>query len=448
MLLPIAGIYRRNLGQTYIEVLIAIGILGILTAAVFVILSSSYELVGFSRSRVTALHLAEQKIEIIRNMPYDQIGTVGGIPPGPLAQVETAVLNGLSYTIRTTIIYVDDPFDGVAPVDLLPTDYKRIRVEVSWQGLAKSAANPVVFVSDISPKGLETSSGGGTISILVIDSNAVPVSGATITISASLNPPIDITLTTGEDGRILLPGAPSCNSCYRITASKNGYSQDRTYSIEEVANPDKPDLSIIEGQVSEVSFAIDKVSTLTVKSVSDRESNFAVLPTVSFTLRGQKIIGKDTQDQPVYKYNQLFSTNESGEITINNLEWDNYIAIPSASYDISGTNPLSPIKLLANSTQTFTISLSSHTSNTLLVSFLDSNHSPVSSVSATLSDGAGFNSTKLSGISSDPDFGQVFFKSLSELSYHLHATVSGFLDNDSDIPVSGQTQVEVILTAQ
>jgi hypothetical protein len=75
--------------------------------------------------------LAQEKIEVVRNMPYENIGTVGGIPPGVLPQTETVTINNLAFEIKTTIVYIDDPFDGLSPDDLLPTDYKRVSIEIS-----------------------------------------------------------------------------------------------------------------------------------------------------------------------------------------------------------------------------------------------------------------------------------------------------------------------------
>ena len=271
--------------------LISVAILTILSSALFTLVLTSYELITFTRARVTARHIAQQKMENVRNLPYDTIGTVGGIPTGTLAQIENTVQNGLNYRIKTDIVYVDDPFDNVAPTDLLPTDYKRIRVDVSWEGLAESDINPVTMITDIAPKGLETAEGGGTLSILVFNANAQPVDQAAVTISATeTTPQINLNLMTNQSGRVILPGAPICNSCYQITVTKEGYSSDRTYSTLEVANPLKPRVTVLEGQVSEVSFAIDRLSAINISTLTDRANGFINLPNVEMTLRGNKTI--------------------------------------------------------------------------------------------------------------------------------------------------------------
>ena len=441
---------KASFGQSLIGILIALAVFSILGNAIFTLVSSSFSLVALTRARITARHLAQEKIEFIRNLPYDGVGTVGGIPTGPLPQTESVNRNGLNLTVSTSVIYIDDTFDEQVPNDLLPTDYKRIRVEVFWEGLAASRKNPVVLITDIAPKGVETTAGGGTLSILVFNANVEPVPQATATIVAtSTDPPVNLTLKTGDNGRIILPGAPVCISCYQITVTKAGYSTERTYSTAEIANPNKPHQSILEGKLTEISFPIDAVSTLAISSVKGRDEDFAPLPNFSFHMRGDKTLGTDADAQAIYKYDEDLSTDSGGQLPISSLEWDNYqISLTGVGYDIFGTNPLIPLVIIPATSTNFSLALSPHTANSLFVTFFDTSQTQIASVSATLSDAEGFEQTKFSGGTSDPDFGQVFFSSLSEKSYHLVATASGFLDSSSDFSVSGQTQETVILSPQ
>ncbi len=426
---------KKN-GQSLIGVLVSLAIFSILSQAIFTVVGTSYNLVSFNRARITARHLAQEKIELIRNLPYDEVGTIGGIPPGPLPQIENVSRNKLNFTVRTTIVYIDDPFDGTVPNDLLGTDYKRVRVEVSWEGIAKSRNSPVVFLTDIAPKGVETTAGGGTLSIIVFDSQGNPVPQASVSINASTNPPVNLTLQTSINGRVILPGAPTCVECYQISVTKSGFSSERTYSTTEVANPSKPHQTIIEGQLTEISFSIDRTSTLTIKTFKGRENNFEPLGDVNFRLVGEKTIGTDSSGQPVYKYDQNLSTNSTGSLILNNMEWDNYrVFLESSSpYDISGTNPIQPVNLLPDTSITLSIALSPNTTQEFLAAFFDTSGTPLASVSATLSHaGSGFEQTKLTGLSSDPDFGQVFFANLTQQNYTLVATVSGYLDFTTNI---------------
>lgn len=438
-------------GQILISILIAIVVFAILSHALFTLLASSYELVSFNKARITARHLAEENIELIRNMSYDDLGTVGGIPSGNLPQQQTVNMNGLNFTVKTSIVFVDDPFDGLAPQDTDPEDYKRVRIEVDWQSLGTSRANSVVLVSDVSP-GQATLSQGGTLTILVFDSNTNPVSGAQVTVTApSLNPPVNLTLNTDANGKINLPGTPACLACYHIVVTKSGLNTDRTYSTSEVTNPLKPDASILQGQVTQVSFAIDKTGTINISSLNSRQNNFAPIGNITFRMHGGKLIGFDAYDQPVYKYDQTLSTNSSGVLNITNMEWDNYtVSMPTTtSWDIAGTSPLQPLSLLPQGNVNFSFVVYPHSADSSLEIIKDPTQTLINSAYVTLIDPSGGTSqTVQTGASTDPDSGQAFFPNLNAQVYNLTATASAYQDLNSSVTVSGNTVDEQVMTPQ
>jgi len=445
-MLPINS--KKNHGQTLLEVLIALAIFSILAHALLTLVATTYSVNTFNRSRVAARQLAQEKIEAIRNMSYSNIGTTGGIPPGIIPPTEYVFLNGLKYQIKTTVIYIDDVFDGVSPDDILPTDYKRASVEISWEGLESSKNNPITMITDISPSGIEATVKGGTLSVYVFDANAHPVPQANVEIiSSGTTPIVNMTIKTADDGRVILPGAPTCKkACYQISVSKDGYSSERTYSTDEVANPAKPYLSVLQGQISESSFSIDKLSKINVYSFNDRQNSFEILPNITFTLRGQKIIGTDTYDNPVYKYQETFSTNSVGKKILNEMEWDNYIiSTPPTVGDISGLNPQPYISVNPDSTIDISFAVSAHTQNSILISFQNPGGNSIASVSAKIYDNKGFQSIATSGASGYPDFGQVFFSNLSQKIYQLEATISGYIKYTGIVDSYGYKQQTVTL---
>ncbi|MEK7499010.1 MAG: prepilin-type N-terminal cleavage/methylation domain-containing protein, partial [Patescibacteria group bacterium] len=138
-------------GFTLIEVLIAMFVLGVVVVGLFgfitLILKSSHD----GQRRIVATALANEKMELLRNLSYDNVGTVGGVPSGPILQTEEIVRNSSTYTVSVDIRYIDDPFDGTAPTDTLNTDYKQARVEVSWDN--NLSKRPVLLITQISPSG-------------------------------------------------------------------------------------------------------------------------------------------------------------------------------------------------------------------------------------------------------------------------------------------------------
>lgn len=448
MSLPATGKFSR--GEVLIGIIIALGIFVILSQAVMALAFSAYDLVSYNRARISARHIALEEIETIRNASFEDVGTIGGIPSGVFEQERKVQRNGQSYTVRTRVNFVDDPFDGVSPADLLPADYKRVRVDVSWGGLAESSFSEVTIVTDISPKGIETVAGGGTLSVLVFDASGQPVPQATVHVEASTTPPVNASYYTSDTGRVTLPGSPVCSSCYKISVTKNGYSQDRTYSTTEIENPLKPQATILEAQLTETSFTIDKFASLSLRSVGTESQNFSALPNQIIRLHGQKIIGTDGLDNPVYKFDQEVVTDGNGALSIGELEWDTYeISLPPDNPShIAYSNPISPFSVAPTTRTNLLVSLAAVTGQSLALNFLDASSSPVASVAATLKDSQGFEASASSGVSDAANYGQVFFDSLENKLYTLIATASGFLEHQSNITVNGDTAVTILLNPQ
>jgi len=425
-------------GEALIGVIIALAIFSILSAAVIALVFNAYDLISYTKAQTTAQHLATEKIEYLRSLPYDDLGTQGGIPAGPIAQTENITRNGLSYTVKTSIVYIDDPFDNLAPSDLLPTDYKRLRIDVSWGGLAPSRGNTVTFISDVAPKGVETTQGTGTIFVQVFDSNSQPLEGAQVQISASeVNPPVDITLETNADGQIILPGAPICNDCYDLFVSKEGYSSEETYSIEEVSNPQKALLSVLEADLSEIYFNIDKLSTLSISTS----------PNQTLTIRGDKLLGRDEYDEAIYKFNETITTDGAGNYLFEELEWDNYyLDLPEGTNQtLAFANPLLPLNILPDTDTNLLLSFVNKSDYSLRAVFIDAQENPIASVSAILFEGEAPVATQSSGLEGEADFGQVFMDELTAFTYRLVATASGYLDFEDEINITGNNTEKIYL---
>jgi len=152
--------------------------------------------------------------------------------------------------------------------DTLNTDYKRAKITVSWTG--NKSDKEVFLITDIAPPGIETTAGGGTIIINTIDASGLPVAEATVeVINNTIDPPVNLTLTSNVSGQLIIPGAPATSTSYQITVSKSGYSTDYTASATSTyITPVRDHLSVIESQATEASFIIDRVSTLNISTVS------------------------------------------------------------------------------------------------------------------------------------------------------------------------------------
>ena len=446
-MLRLPGRFQR--GTAFLEIIISVAVLALLVHGIATLVIASYEILGFSRTRITARHLANEKIELLRNLPYSEVAVAGGIPAGNLPQLETILRNGLPYTIRTNIVYVDDPFDGLAPADTLPTDYKRVRVDVSWTGTFTSSST-VTLITDIAQRGVEATGGGGTLSILVFDAQGQPVTGAQVRIQNSLvNPPIDLTVNSDSNGLVVLPGSPACFECYQVDVSKTDYSSDRTYSASEVTHPDKPLATVNEQLITEISFAIDKVATLTVISTRGRDDNYVSLGNQFFQLTGGKLIGTDTVDEPVYKYDELLQTDGSGSVTLSDMEWDVYrLTVPASGWDLAGSNPLSPLALLPDSTSTLSFASVSFANDTLLAKVVEASGSGVAEAFVQVTGPAQYDEVLLTGDVHVPDFGQAFFSPLKGVKYNVEATKSGYQTTSFEVDIAGTMAETIILNRE
>jgi len=261
------GTTNRHKGFSLVDVIVASAILLIVFLGIAGAFKAILELTFHNKAKVSALALVNEKMEFIRNMSYDSIGTVGGIPSGDIPQVEGVSLNGISYSRRVLIQYVDAPEDGIGPLDTngIVADYKSVKVEVSWT--KRGSTKNVSLVANFVPKGLETTAGGGTLIVYVLDSASVPMANADVHIeNNSILPAVSIDTFSNIDGQVVFPGSPA-GSDYEIIVTKTGYSSAQTYTAD-VANPNPSPghLSVIEGQTTVSTFQIDTLSSKTVNT--------------------------------------------------------------------------------------------------------------------------------------------------------------------------------------
>jgi hypothetical protein len=326
--------------------------------------------------------LARQYLENARNIPYAQIGTIQGNPHGSLpdfANPNTVTVGNNTYQLYFEITYIDDPADGtiLLGTDPAPNDYKQVKLSVK-----NTTSNKITnFVTSIVPSGLENMVNGGALSLSVIDAFGQPVPDATINITNStIIPSINLSRTSDANGKWVEVGLPNSANSYHITVTKNGYSSDQTYPITgQNPSPTKPDATIGNGQVTQISFSIDKTSNLTFNTLNQ---TCGAIPGVGLEIKGAKLIGTPN----ILKYDNIFTSNGSGQVLLNNIEWDNYTpALTGNTYMIYGSSPIQQINLLPNTGQLFNLILGTKTTNSLLVIVKNSSNSnPIEGASVTL----------------------------------------------------------------
>ena len=557
---------------TLIDVLVGI----FLMLIVFLGISAAYQLgfkvIGLNERKITATQIAQGEIEKIRNLPYLDVGIIDANPPfakGILEQATTTVLNEIEYEIERTIKLMADEADD--PESCL-ADYKRAEIKVSWSG---QFPGRVQMVTDVSPKDkVEEAKVCQEQAIGILSVSAFDALGQMI-----FSPLIEVfdpstgllkDSATPSDGKYDFLLSPSS---YKVLVSKSGYSNERTFNTDEIAIPEKPNPIVLEGEITQISFSIDKVSSFLVKtltpwgmeffsdsfsdesqisekenisvsggqanlaktddeyfpsgylfsneifptnliewiefSFSDEEpentdlryqiyyasgtdwllipdsdlpgnltgfdsspvdlSNLATstfpklklkanfltnsvsstpilfdwqvswktsLPTpignADFNLRGEKLIGKDINENPVYKYSTTSETDSSGQIYLQNLERDNYhFSIPAESQlSLVSTEPDQPVPLSPDTNLTVNLYLESQ--NSLLVTVQDlTTLQPIFSATTTLT-GSSYQKSQYTN-----EKGQTLFIPLDVGSYNLLVEAPGFFSTSTTVYVSG-----------
>lgn len=381
-------------GFTLIETLVGVAIFAIVAVGIYQGLVGVQKVASLSKERAEALALATAQIETIRNLSYEYVGIVNGLPRGKILREQSFTRSGINFKVVTTIRNIDDPFDGTlggTPNDLSPADYKIAEVEVSCASCARFT--PIILNTRIGPNGLETSSGNGALFIKVFDANGQPVSGASVrVVNNKITPNILIEDVTDNNGLLQIVDAPPGEFAYEIYVSKDGYSTERTYAVGEegIENPTTPNATVLEGQVTQISFSIDKLSVIDFYTLN---TFCAGVGPFTFKLSGTKFLG---QDPNILKYEQVVSTDLSGRLSLDNIEWGTYDLIPQdQGYMVAGSFPLLSVVVDPDSVKEVKLVLANKLARGLLVTVKDASTGlPLSDVSVRLS-GSGVNNEKI-----------------------------------------------------
>lgn len=316
---------KRNKGFTLTELLVAVAILVIVITPLTVALIKNGKFLTKNKEKLVGESLASEQIEIIRNLPFDDVGTDTGWPHGAIAaHPDPITRSGISFQKIVSIVYVDDPYDMLAPTeggvtcnpainDCYSNDYKKVEVSVA------PVSNPsakTTLTTDISPSGQETASNTGILEIRVINASGDPVPAADINV-VNTNQGINIITQTQIDGKISIPVLPPDTDNYHIEATKTGCSLAQTYPASvDNPNPDPQDQSVLLLQLTSLTLSIDLLSAMTINTV---DTNGApIVDPVTFNIHSEKKIGDS-----VYKYTST-QTTANGSINFTSMEWDSY----------------------------------------------------------------------------------------------------------------------------
>ncbi len=260
--------FRPLRGVSLIDVVVGSALVLVIFLSLIGLLRATLLVSSLAKAKAGGTAVANNQMEYIRSLPYDSVGTVGGIPSGAIPQYSTTTENSIPYGVRTFIEYVDDPADGTSTSDTngITTDYKRIKVAVTYT--IRNTTREVDLVSNYAPLSIETTTNGGTLKILVVNSGGVGVAGAAVhVVNASSSPTVDLTTFSDSSGVVFLGGATTSTQ-YQIYVSKTGYSSAQTYVRDGTnQNPTPGYLTVVKNQTTASTFAIDMLASMTLTTL-------------------------------------------------------------------------------------------------------------------------------------------------------------------------------------
>ncbi len=383
--------HNKKRGVTLIETLIGIVVIAIVGASLVRTFTTLLDVFSAIKIKNAATNLASEQMEVVKNVSYQNIGTVGGIPPGIVAPTATFSRDGFNFLVTTSIRNIDDPFDGTIggnPNDTAPADYKLVEISVSC--VTCVASSTVTITGRAAPKNLENASTNGALFVQAINANGQFISGATVqVVNNKVSPSINITDTTNTNGILQLVHVPPSFESYAITVSKAGYSTERTYATSsQNPNPVKPNATVAAQTVTQLTFAIDQISNINYSSLN---TTCSVVEGTSVQLSGAKLIGTNPD---ILKFSQNYVFPIGGAISATGLEWDNYSeSVTNSGFELAGTIPIFPLSLTPAVTANVKLIMQPKNSPSILVTVLDSiSKLPLSNATVTINQG-GFSAT-------------------------------------------------------
>lgn len=275
---------QQEEGWTLVELVIGIVVIGIIGASVYTLFTALVSSALVGKQKAVASTLATNQMEYLKSLPYNNLAVTGGsiYAQNLLPASTTQTVNNQTFTISTSINYIDDAFDGCAnyptlqlkqkycrnypapagapSVDQNPQDYKIAHVSV----YNKKGTRLAEVDTQISARVAETASNTGALIVSIIDNTGNPVQGATVSVvNTTITPNANLSDTSDSGGIAIFYGLPPDTNDfdYVITASKSGYSSLSTIPPVGTLQPNYSNQKILTQQSSYITLAISPQNT-------------------------------------------------------------------------------------------------------------------------------------------------------------------------------------------
>jgi type II secretory pathway pseudopilin PulG len=359
---------RNNSGFSLVGTIVGVAVFSIISFSIYGGLFRILNGIQVLRVKNLAINIANEQIEVARNLAYENVGIVNGLPVGVIPREQEKTIDGIDFNILASVRDVDDEYDGTiggSPNDTFAADYKVVQFDINC--INCSYDGTMNFFTRVAPKDLDSAGEGGALFINVINASGDPISAADVYVynneGESL---VDIQELTDNLGQYKIVNAPASVESYQITVLKAGYSSERTYTVGDPDNPypNDPHATVVTGDVTQITFTIDELSEL---GITTKDYLCNPVASTNLNIKGDKTIGYET-----YKVDSNLEV-VNGETEFTDLEWDDYmISSADENYELIGIDKFLPINISPGTISQTELILGEAHNNSLLIQIKDS----------------------------------------------------------------------------
>jgi type II secretory pathway pseudopilin PulG len=254
---------HKQAGFSLVGTIVGVAVFSIISFSVYAGFFRILNGIQILRIKNLAAAIANEQIEIARNLSYENVGIVNGLPSGVIDREQTVTRDGIDFNIVASVRDIDDEYDGTIggnPSDSYAADYKVVQFDISCENCVFD--NEMEFFTRVAPKDLSVDGDGGALFVNVIDASGEPVQAADVFIyNDSGDDLIDIAEVTDIDGYFKIVNAPTGTEAYEIRVTKSGFSTEQTYQVGDPENPApiKPHATVVLGEVAECDFEFRRI---------------------------------------------------------------------------------------------------------------------------------------------------------------------------------------------
>lgn len=429
-----------------IEAMTLLFVFSVVVVTFYSVISLGLGYIQNSKNRLIALAVANERMEIMRNLKYEDIGTIDGEISGNIPQEMEVTEAGKTFLVRTLVEYQLDSYDELYPPDDLAfEDYKKVLITVSWSdGISQDGE--VQLESRFVPAGLEVPNPNDGILLINVFSDqpgGAGIPGSTVRV-VNLETGLNTEKETAVDGSVYFLGDKVGESIqkYQITVTKTDHETVATFPPypETAYNPVDVHASVVLGQINVTNIVQNELANIKIRTVDFLDQP---IEAVDFHLEGGRRLGTNLIEpyDPIYNFEEDGETNSEGEKLFSSLSPGAYVfSLADAvleDYALVNITPHASFVLQsADETLDVRVQLAAKTVTSLLVDVLSSlDESPVEGINVRLTNTEGYDQVLTTG-----EEGKVFFPISSDPflpgDYHLEISAEGINTVEQDVTIN------------